>query len=57
MSFDNLCAGVFDDEEITHVDGDVNPIRDIETILDELRLKDIQYVDGRLEALVRQVHI
>ncbi len=48
-------SGVFDDEEITHVDGDVNPVRDIETILDELRLKDIQYTKGRLENLERLV--
>ena len=46
---------MFDDEEITHVDGEVNPVRDIETILDELRLKDIQYVEGRLDGLTRQV--
>jgi len=46
---------VFDDEEITHVDGDVNPVRDIETILEELRLKDAQYTKERLEGLQRQV--
>lgn len=46
---------VFDDEEITHVDGDVNPVRDIETILEELRLKDVQYTKDRLEGLQRQV--
>lgn len=45
----------FDDEEITHVDGDVNPVRDIQTILDELRLKDVQYVQSRVEALERLV--
>lgn len=31
--------GVFDDDDVTHVEGDVNPIRDIEIIQEELRLK------------------
>ena len=35
---------VFDDEEIVHVEGNVDPIRDIGIINDELRLKDIEYV-------------
>merc|ERR1712141_376914 len=33
----------FEDEDVTHVDGDVNPVRDLETILEELRLKDVEY--------------
>lgn len=36
---------IFDDEEIVHVDGDVDPIRDIETINEELRLKDLEYCE------------
>ncbi len=32
-------TGAFDDEDVTHIDGEVNPIRDILTIMDELRLK------------------
>ncbi len=35
---------VFDDEEIVHVEGNVDPIRDIQIINDELRLKDIDFV-------------
>ncbi len=31
--------GGFDDENIIHVEGDVNPVRDMEIIHDELRLK------------------
>ena len=30
-------TGAFDTEEITHVEGDVNPIRDLEIIHEELR--------------------
>ncbi len=39
----------FDDENITHVDGDINPLRDIETIETELLLADMQSVEKRLE--------
>merc|ERR1711981_743197 len=42
---------VFEDEDITHVEGDVNPCRDMEIIHDELRLKDIAKVDKRLPEL------
>lgn len=36
---------IFDDEEIVHVEGGVDPIRDIEIINEELRLKDLEYVE------------
>jgi obg-like ATPase 1 len=36
--------GTFESEEITHVEGDVNPVRDIEIINEELRLKDEEYL-------------
>ncbi|KAF9650214.1 hypothetical protein BDM02DRAFT_3093508 [Thelephora ganbajun] len=39
----------FDDDEVTHVEGDVNPIRDMEIIQTELRLKDIEWVQKQLE--------
>lgn len=32
-------TGAFDDEDITHVDGSIDPVRDLKTILKELRLK------------------
>ena len=41
----------FDDDDITHVDGCVDPIRDIETIETELLLADIQSTTKRLERL------
>lgn len=41
----------FDDENITHVDGNVDPLRDVETIETELLLADIQSVEKRLERL------
>lgn len=36
---------IFDDEEIVHVEGNVDPIRDIEIINEELRLKDLDFVE------------
>lgn len=40
----------FDDAEIIHVEGDVNPTRDLDIIAEELRLKDIEFVEKALEA-------
>ncbi len=44
----------FEDDNITHVDGSVNPLRDIETIETELLLADIQSTEKRLERLRKQ---
>ncbi len=47
----------FDDENIVHVDGSVDPVRDIEIIETELLLADIQSLEGRLEKLVKQARM
>ncbi len=39
----------FEDGNIVHVDGSVDPVRDVETILAELCLSDLDAVDKRLE--------
>lgn len=39
----------FEDGNITHVDGDVDPLRDVETIEAELILADLQSIERRLE--------
>ena len=44
----------FEDENITHVDGSVDPLRDIETIELELIFADIQSVEKRIERLAKQ---
>ena len=31
--------GAFEDADVTHVDDEVDPVRDLKTIADELRLK------------------
>jgi len=38
----HLCR-TFEDKEITHVEGEVDPIRDLDIINEELRLKDMEY--------------
>src|SRR5574344_1362678 len=38
----------FDDDNITHVDGTIDPIRDKEIIDTELQLKDLETVESRL---------
>lgn len=56
---DAICHVVrcFEDENITHVSGKVNPIDDIETINLELILADLETIEkriGRVEKLARQ---
>ncbi|CAB3234513.1 unnamed protein product [Arctia plantaginis] len=51
----NLCRA-FDDEDVIHVDGDVNPVRDLETIGEELRLKDEEQLMQNIEKLDRVVN-
>merc|ERR1712170_296279 len=40
---------IFKDDDITHVEGEVDPVRDIQIINDELRLKDIERCKKPLE--------
>ena len=39
----------FDDENVVHVDGTVNPVRDKEIIDAELQLKDLETVESRIQ--------
>ncbi len=43
----------FDNDNIVHVDGSVNPIRDKETIDIELQLKDLETLDKKLDKIKR----
>ncbi|TVZ28515.1 hypothetical protein JM83_3646 [Gillisia sp. Hel_I_86] len=43
----------FEDDNIVHVDGSVDPVRDKETIDMELQLKDLETVDKKLEKVKR----
>jgi len=45
----------FDDANVVHVDGSVNPVRDKEIIDTELQLKDLETVQKKLEGMRRKV--
>ncbi|CUH50743.1 redox-regulated ATPase YchF [Shimia sp. R11_0] len=45
----------FEDGDVTHVDGRVDPVADAETIETELMLADIESIEKRLQGLVRKV--
>lgn len=45
----------FENDNIIHVDGSVNPVRDKEIIDTELQLKDLESVDKKLERLKKLV--
>ena len=44
----------FDDPNVVHVDGSVDPIRDKEIIDAELQLKDLETVDARIQKVQKQ---
>lgn len=48
---DSICEVVrcFEDSNVVHVDGNISPLRDIETINLELILADIETIDKKLE--------
>ena len=45
----------FDDDDIVHVDGGVDPVRDVETINLELIFSDLEIVDRRIDRLAKLV--
>ena len=53
---DAICHVVrcFEDDDITHVEGNVDPIRDIEIINLELIMADLQTIDNRLSKVERK---
>ena len=44
----------FDDDNITHVDGSVDPVRDKEIIDYELQLKDLETIESRISKVQKQ---
>lgn len=47
----------FDDDNVTHVDGSVNPVRDKEVIDLELQIKDLESIDTRLQKIQKQAAV
>ena len=59
----NECDGImhmvrcFDEADVTHVEGELDPVRDLDIIFHELCLKDLQIVNGlvaKLEVVVKR---
>ena len=44
----------FDDDNVTHVDGSVDPVRDKEVIDLELQLRDLETIEGRITRVKKQ---
>lgn len=44
----------FEDPNVTHVDGEVNPVRDKEVIDTELQLKDLETIETRISKVEKQ---
>ncbi|MEG1880778.1 MAG: GTPase, partial [Oscillospiraceae bacterium] len=45
----------FEDTNIVHVEGDIDPIRDIETINLELILSDLEVLDRRIDKVIKSM--
>ena len=56
---DAICEVVrcFRDKDITHVDGSVDPVRDVETINLELIFSDIEILDRRISKIAKQARM
>ncbi|KAI9230688.1 MAG: GTP-binding protein YchF [Piptocephalis tieghemiana] len=46
----------FSEEDVIHVEGELDPIRDMEIIHEELRLKDIEFLTKQIETNARNVN-
>ena len=47
----------FDNDNVVHVDGSVNPVRDKEIIDTELQLKDLETVENRIKRVEKQANV
>lgn len=47
----------YEDENVVHVEGSVDPLRDIETIDTELMLADLQSVEGMIDRAAKQMRL
>ena len=49
------CSGTFESPDVTHVEGDIDAVRDLNIIREELRLKDEEYIVKELDRLEKVV--
>ena len=50
----SLSLGAFEDDDVTHVEGDVDPVRDLAIIFEELRLKDESILEQRVKDMEKK---
>uniref|UniRef100_T1IUW9 OBG-type G domain-containing protein n=1 Tax=Strigamia maritima TaxID=126957 RepID=T1IUW9_STRMM len=50
----HLCRA-FEDDDVTHVEGEVNPVRDLDIIGEELILKDLEYLNNAIDKLEKSL--
>ena len=44
-------TGAFSEEDVIHVEGELDPVRDLDIIHNELRLKDEEFLNKKVEEL------
>jgi obg-like ATPase 1 len=47
---------IFDDEDVTHVEGSIDPVRDLDIITEELLIKDLAVASAAKDRLERELH-
>ncbi|KAI0236172.1 hypothetical protein L0F63_004171 [Massospora cicadina] len=50
-NFPFCTIGAYEDSDVTHVEGQINPIRDLEIVHAELRIKDMEILTKHIEKL------
>lgn len=50
-----LFLGAFDDDDVTHIEGEVNPVNDLTVIAEELRLKDEEVMNQTIDKFEKNV--
>lgn len=46
----------FENDEITHIEGNVDPVRDLSLVQDELVLKDLEWLEGARERINKKIN-
>ena len=47
----------FEDENLTHIDGSINPVRDIETVDLELQIKDLEQIERKIQKVEKAARV
>ena len=47
----------YDDDNLPHIDGSVNPVRDIETIDLELQIKDLEQIERKIQKVDKAARV